>query len=139
MKTIISLCMALLVTTSISNEKLLAEAKKTAEAFIRLVDVNDGNGLTEILHPEMVQFAKIGDQLMPMKGTDFVQMVTDKKLGGTPREIKMKDVKLVRGETADIVLQAVSDEYDFMYQISMVKEGGKWLIVSVMSDIQPVK
>jgi hypothetical protein len=49
----------------------------------------------------MMQFAKIGDKLMPFKGSDFIKMVADKKLGGSPREISVKNAQVIRGETVD--------------------------------------
>jgi len=139
MKTILFLTVSLLTSISFPTEEPLTEAIKTAEAFVQLVDVNDAAGLQKILHPEMMQFAKIGDKLMPMNGSDFVSMVADKKLGGHPRAITLKNVQLVRGETIDIILQAVSEEYDFMYQVAMAKEADQWLILTVLTDIKPLK
>ena len=129
----------IMISCSAPKEKVPVEVIEVAKSFVTLVDKNDAIGLEKILHPKMMQFAKIGDKLMPFTGTDFVKMVADKKLGGTPREIMMKKAQMIRGETMDIILQAVSHEYDFMYQISLAKESGKWVIVTVLSDIKPVK
>lgn len=124
---------------ALPTNAILTDAVKTATAFIELVDDNDSEELAEILHPEMVQFAKIGDQLHPFKATDFIQMVAEKKLGGTPRQITVHSVQLVRDDTVNVVLQAVSTEYDFMYQIALAKVDDKWLVVGVMSDIKPAQ
>ena len=121
------------------NEGALKDAIKTANEFVSFVDENNAVALEKILHPQMMQFAKIGDKLMPFKGSDFIKMVADKKLGGHPRTINLKSVQSIRGETVDVLLQAVSEEYDFMYQISLAKESGDWLVVTVLSDIKPVK
>ncbi len=139
MKMILMFMMSIMTTYWMPNDEALADAIKTAKDFVVFVDENDATSLEKIVHTEMMQFAKIGDKLMPFKGSDFVKMVADKKLGGTPREITLKSVRLIRGETVDVVLQAVSHEYDFMYQISLAKESGKWLIVTVLSDIKPIK
>lgn len=139
MKMILMFMMSVMATYWMPNDEALADAIKTAKDFVVFVDENDATSLEKIVHTEMMQFAKIGDKLMPFKGSDFVKMVADKKLGGTPREITLKSVRLIRGETVDVVLQAVSHEYDFMYQISLAKESGKWLIVTVLSDIKPIK
>lgn len=139
MKSIVFLSLSLMAALSPTHpEESLADATQTARDFVTLVDDNDATGLEKILHPDMMQFAKIGEKLMPFKGSDFVQLVADKKLGGTPRDITVKSVQLIRGEAVDVMLRAVSHEYDFMYQISLAKEGGKWLVVTVLSDIQPV-
>ncbi len=122
-----------------TGEKPLADAINTAEAFIELVDINDAEALRKILHPDMMQFAKIGDKLMPFKGPDFINMVAEKKIGGKSREMSIKNVQLVRAGSADVIVQAVSEEYDFIYQISMVEEGGKWIIVTVLADIKPIQ
>lgn len=129
----------MLATSPQSTADPLVGATQTAEAFVKLVDVNDAEALGKILHPEMVQFAKIGDKIMPFKAADFIQMVSDKKLGGSPRAITLQSVELVRGGTANVILHAVSEEYDFMYQIALAQDQDNWLVVGVMSDIQPVK
>lgn len=138
MKTMLLVLVALMTGFTAPLEKAPSEATQTAKDFVKFVDENDASRLAQILHPEMMQFAKIGDELMPFKASDFVKMVADKKLGGTPREISMKNAQVIRGETVDVTLQAVSQEYDFMYQISLAKEAGKWLVVTVLSDIKPV-
>ncbi len=139
MKMILLVMMSIMANYNTPNEKAFTDAVQTAKDFIKFVDESDAASLETILHAEMMQFAKIGDKLMPFKGGDFIQMVADKKLGGTPREITLKSVQSIRGETVDVILQAVSHEYDFMYQISLAKSSGKWLVVTVLSDIKPVK
>ncbi|MEM6841008.1 MAG: nuclear transport factor 2 family protein [Bacteroidota bacterium] len=139
MKTMLMVLVAMMTSYKAPNEKAPKDAVEAAKEFVTLVDENNASSLEQVLHPEMMQFAKIGDKLMPFKRRDFIQMVADKKLGGTPREISVKDAQVIRGETVDVKLQAVSHEYDFMYQISLAKEAGKWLVVTVLSDIKPIK
>jgi hypothetical protein len=139
MKMMLMIVMSVVSAYSLPNDKGLASAVETAKQFVTLVDENDAGSLEKVLHADMMQFAKIGDKLMPFKRNDFIKMVADKKLGGTPRAITLKSAQVIRGETADVKLQAVSSEYDFMYQISLAKESGKWIIVTVLSDIKPVK
>ncbi|MEM6398378.1 MAG: nuclear transport factor 2 family protein [Bacteroidota bacterium] len=139
MKVMFFMFMSMIASAYGTSDDPLAGATQTAEAFVKLVDDNNAEELAKILHPDMMQYARLGEKIMPFKAADFVQMVAEKKLGGTPRSISLASVQLVRGDTADVVLQAVSSEYDFMYQISLIKDGEQWLIVSVMSDIRPVK
>ena len=115
-----------------SNEK---ELKSAAEQFIQLVDKNDGEALKELLHPQLVQYVQLGEDLIPFKAEDFIQMVADKKLGGVERKITHKSANIVRGKTANVVVNAVSDEYDFMYQLAMVKSSDSWVIVGILVDI----
>lgn len=117
------------------NEKAL---KQTAKQFVTSVDKNDGEALQEVLHPKAMQYTQLGAQLIPSSGEDFTKMVVAKKLGGVPRKITFKSAEIVRGSTATVVLNAVSSEYDFMYQLSMVKAEERWLIVSILTDINKV-
>lgn len=119
-----------------ADDTSVSEIKEIAEQFVKVVDKNDAAALKNLLHPDMVQYAYLGDQLVPFKGTDFTQMVADKKLGGTPRKIKHKSAEIVRGNTALVVLNAISSEYDFMYQLSMAKVAENWLIVGILVDVK---
>lgn len=139
MKMMLLILMSMITSVPATADDPLADAAQTAEAFVKLVDDSNAEELAKILHPDMMQYAKLGEKIMPFKAADFVQMVADKKLGGTPREVSLENVQLIRGNTADVVLHAVSAEYDFMYQISLIKDTDQWLIVSVMSDIRPAK
>lgn len=139
MKMMLFLLLSVFTTTSTPSSDPLADALETATAFVQLVDDNDAKGLAKILHPEMMQFAKIGDDLHPFKTADFIQMVADKKLGGQARTITVQQVQLVRDNTVNVVLHAVSKEYDFMYQIALAKSNEQWQVVGVLSDIKPVQ
>lgn len=121
-------------STSFNN----GELRKTAKEFIQVVDDNDAEALQKLLHPQLIQYTQLGEQLIPFKATDFIQMVADKKVGGTPRSVTFQSSSIVRGKTASVVLNAISHEYDFMYQLSMVKAEGQWLIVGILVDIQKV-
>ncbi|MEL7001162.1 MAG: nuclear transport factor 2 family protein [Bacteroidota bacterium] len=114
------------------------QLRKTAMEFVKVVDNNDVEALKKILHPQLIQYVQLGENLVPFKAADFIQMVADKKIGGTPREVTFKSSKIVRGKTGNVVLNAVSHEYDFMYQLSMVEADGQWLIVGILIDIQKV-
>ena len=112
--------------------------KATAEAFVKVVDENDAEALKGLLHPDMIQYAQLGEQLIPFKASDFIQMVADKKLGGIPRKVTHLSARVVRGSTALVVTNAVSSEYDFMYQLSMAKTADGWVIVGILSDIKKI-
>ena len=103
----------------------LGTVKKVAEQFVQLVDKNESERLKNLLHPDLLQYVTLEGELIPFKAADFIQMVADKKIGGTSREITHKDSGIIRGNTAYVVLRAVSHEYDFMYHLSLVKEDDK--------------
>ena len=114
------------------------ELRKAAREFVKVVDDNNAEALEKILHPQLIQYVQLGEDLIPFKAVDFIQMVADKKIGGTPREVTFRSSNIVRGKTASVVMNAVSHEYDFMYQLSMVESEGQWLIVGILVDIQKV-
>lgn len=113
----------------------IAEIRAVAEQFVEVVDKSDAETLRSLLHPDMIQYTNLGDRLIPFKGADFAQMVADKKLGGVSRKITHKSAKIIRGNTAFVVLNAVSNEYDFMYQLSLAKVADKWVIVGILVDV----
>ena len=114
------------------------ELRKAAKEFVKVVDNNNAEALEKMLHPQLIQYVQLGEDLIPFKAADLIQMVADKKIGGTPREVTFKSSTIVRGKTASVAVNAVSHEYDFMYQLSMVASEGQWLIVGILVDIQKV-
>ena len=112
--------------------------ENVAELFVKVVDANDAEQLKAMLHPEMIQFVKLGKQLIPFKAADFIQMVADKKIGGKPRTIEIQSANILRGHTGEVRIRAVSEEYDFMYQVSMAKQKENWIITGILVDILPV-
>ncbi len=123
------------LTPKSAEDVTVAEIKAVAEQFVQVVDNNDAETLQSLLHPDMIQYTAFGDRLIPFKGSDFTQMVADKKLGGVPRQVTHKSAEIIRGNTALVVLNAVSSEFDFMYQLSMAKVADKWVIVGILVDV----
>ena len=112
------------------------DIKAIAEEFIKVVDNNDADALAKILHPEMIQFVRLDGNIIPFKAADYIKMVGDKKLGGVPRKVTHKYAEVLRGESADVVITAKSSEYDFLYQLSMMKGEHGWVIVGILADIE---
>lgn len=118
------------------EEASVAKIKAVAEQFVEVVDKNDAEALRGLLHPDMIQYTYLGDKLIPFKGADFAQLVADKKLGGVPRKVTHKSAKIIRDNTALVVLNAVSSEYDFMYQLSLARVADQWTIVGILVDVK---
>ncbi|MEM9325859.1 MAG: nuclear transport factor 2 family protein [Bacteroidota bacterium] len=138
--TLIALTLSILLTMAYEacatmSPQTKGELEAAAEQFIKVVDANDAESLTQLLHPQMLQYVQLGGDLIPFKAADFIQMVADKKIGGVPRKISHHSANIVRGKTANVIVNAVSEEYDFMYQLSMVKTADQWLIVGILVDI----
>lgn len=116
----------------------IQEMKEVARQFVKVVDENDAVQLNKLLHPDLVQYVRLGEQLIPFKAPDFIQMVADKKLGGKPRTIEFHSAEMLRGEFGEIKMRAVSDEYDFVYLITIAKQEDKWMIINIIADILEV-
>ncbi len=112
------------------------EIKQIAVQFVKGADVQDGKLLEEILEPKSLQYVLINGKLNTFSAKDYIQMVNDKKLGGKPRKITFRHAEFLGDNLAVVVLNAVSEEYDFLYQLSMTKlESGKWEIVGITAEI----
>ena len=112
------------------------DIKKVADQFVKLVDINDVDNLKPLLHVDLVQFVFLGDKWIPFKTPDFIQMVSEKKIGGKPRTVEYQNVVMLSEKTGQARIRAVSDEYDFVYQLSLVKDGKNWIIVGITTEIK---
>ncbi|MEO1654942.1 MAG: nuclear transport factor 2 family protein [Bacteroidota bacterium] len=130
-----ALLTASIFSQSFSGVNHSDEIKKVAEDFIKAIDANDSRKLEELLHPDMLQYVRLNGKLIAFKASDFIQMIADKKIGGVPRKMTHHSAQIVRGATGQIVLQAVSEEYDFMYQMALAKNEDNWLIVGILVDV----
>lgn len=116
----------------------LDNAKKIAKQFIESADVQNADLMRESMHENCQQFIQLDGKLMITPIAEYVQLIADKKLGGKPRKIDFRKAEILRGGTASVIINATSDEYDFYYQVSLAKVGGKWVIVNILGDIQKV-
>ncbi|WP_350285148.1 nuclear transport factor 2 family protein [uncultured Croceitalea sp.] len=115
------------------------EIKRVALQFVKGADVQDGKILESVLEPKSLQYVLMGGKLNLFSAKDYIQMVKDKKLGGKPRKITFRHAELLGDNMAVVVLNAVSEEYDFLYQLSMTKlDDGKWDIVGITAEIKGV-
>ena len=113
--------------------------KKVAAQFVKGADVQDGKLLEEVLEPKSLQYVLVGGKRNTFSAEDYINMVNDKQLGGKPRKITYRHAEFLGENLAVVVLNAVSEEYDFLYQLSMTKQAdGKWEIVGVSTEINGV-
>ena len=135
-------CSALLLTMVFamgSAQDAKKEIKQIAAQFVKGADVQDGKLLEDILEPKSLQYVLIGGKLNTFSAKDYIKMVNDKQLGGKPRKITYRHAEFLGENLAVVVLNAVSEEYDFLYQLSMTKLGsGKWEIVGITAEITGV-
>ncbi|WP_435623537.1 nuclear transport factor 2 family protein [Flagellimonas sp.] len=132
------LCTVVFATTANAQESEV-KIKKIAAQFIKGADVNDGRLLEDVLEPKSLQYVLIGGKLSTFSAQDYIKMVNEKKLGGKPRKITYRHAEFLGNNLAVVVLNAVSEEYDFLYQLSMAKSAkGKWEIVGITAEINGV-
>lgn len=139
-KIIFSALLCLLAFTFASAQESKTKIKQIAAQFVKGADVQDGKLLEEVLAPKSLQHVLMGGKLNTFSAEDYIQMVNDKKLGGKPRTITYKHAEFLGDNLAVVVVNAVSEEYDFLYQLSMTKlANGAWEIVAVVAEIHGVQ
>ncbi|MEM7486870.1 MAG: nuclear transport factor 2 family protein [Bacteroidota bacterium] len=135
-------CSALLLTLIITignAQDSKAKIKQVAAQFIKGADLQDGKLLEAVLEPKSLQYVLIGGKLSTFSAEDYIKMVNEKKLGGKPRKISYRHAEFLGNNLAVVVLNAVSEEYDFFYQLSLIKlADGDWEIVGVTAEISGV-
>ncbi|MEM8762961.1 MAG: nuclear transport factor 2 family protein [Bacteroidota bacterium] len=138
-KILMPLLLLLLTVGAMQAQESKAKIKQVAAQFVKGADVQDGKMLERILEPSSLQYVMMGGKLNTFSAKDYVQMVNDKKLGGKPRKITYRHAEYLGNNLAVVVLNAVSVEYDFLYQLSMTKgTDGKWTIVGITAEINGV-
>ncbi|MEM9078444.1 MAG: nuclear transport factor 2 family protein [Bacteroidota bacterium] len=138
-KLVLGVLLFTFVFAKVPAQESKTKIKQVAAQFVKGADVQDGKLLEEILEPESLQYVLIGGKLNMFSAKDYIQMVNDKKLGGKPRKITYRHAELLGSNLAVVVLNAVSEEFDFLYQLSMTKlSNGKWEIVGITAEISGV-
>lgn len=139
-KNLLSLVLLVLFTfASVNAQDAKTNIKKVAATFVKGADAQDPDLLTAVMEPNALQYVLIGGKFNTFSTAQYIAMVKEKKLGGKPRKITYKHAELLSDHLAVVVLNAVSIEYDFLYQLSMAKSAaGKWEIVGITAEIKGV-
>lgn len=113
--------------------------KEVAAQFVKGADLQKGALLEQVLEPKSLQYVLIGGKFNTFTAEQYIAMVNKKELGGKPRKITYRHAEFLGRNLAIVVLNAVSSEYDFLYQLSLARsESGKWEIVGVTTEINGV-
>lgn len=130
---------ALLTFGTISAQDSKVNIKKVAAQFVKGADVQNPEMLKNVLEENSLQYVLIGGKFNTFSAEQYIKMVAEKQLGGKPRKITYKHAEFLGDNLAVVVLNAVSSEYDFLYQLSLAKSNsGKWEIVGVTTEIKGV-
>nr|WP_299337493.1 nuclear transport factor 2 family protein [Allomuricauda sp.] len=131
--------LALLTFGAVSAQESKVGIKKVAAQFVKGADVQNPEMLESILESNSIQYVLIGGKFNTFSADQYIKMVAEKQLGGKPRKITYRHAEFLGDNLAVVVLNAVSSEYDFLYQLSMAKSSsGKWEIVGVTTEIKGV-
>ncbi|MEL6561577.1 MAG: nuclear transport factor 2 family protein [Bacteroidota bacterium] len=136
-------CMMILVCTLLFATSYAQESKdeikEVATQFVRGADIQDAALLEKVLEPNSIQYVLMGGDFNILTTKQYITMVEEKKLGGKPREITFKHAEFLSKKLAVVVLNAVSSEYDFLYQISLGKSSdSKWEIIGIATEINGI-
>ncbi len=128
------------VTNSTSNDKstiaIMAVEQKALEAatmqFIEGADKSDVAALDAVIHAQyrVVMNRLFGDAVTTMDKPTYLQLIADKKIGGTPRLIKIIAVSVMENIAA-VELMTSSPKAEIHSFLHFIKEpDGKWRLVS---------
>ncbi len=136
-------CIAILVVTlaiaTTNAQEASVKIKEVAEKFVKGADDQDAALLKKVLEPNSIQYVLMGGKFNIFTTNQYITMVEEKKLGGKPRKITFKHAEVLSKKLAVVVLNAVSSEYDFLYQLTLGRsDNDKWEIIGISTEINGV-
>ncbi|MEM9648153.1 MAG: nuclear transport factor 2 family protein [Bacteroidota bacterium] len=139
-KNVMKVCVLFILSFgAINAQNSKNDIKKVAAQFVKGADIQNPQILKEVLESNSNQYVLIGGKFSTFSAEQYIKMVEEKKLGGKPREVKYQHAEYLGANLAVVVLNAVSSEYNFLYQLSMARSSsGKWEIVGVTTEINGV-
>ena len=130
---ILFLFSVLIMGVLVSNLEASAESeiKEKINQFVKAGDEQEPSSLEGILHPDYrITFAFPGETKVTILSREmYLQMLKDKKLGGTKRSIKIEEVT-IRGNTALVRAKLESEVMRFSIFFSFINVGEGWKLIS---------
>ena len=117
--------------SSDSDEK---EVRKVVENFVKGIDLQDGDQILKTFYEgsSLNAFAPDGKKIITLPAKQFAQMHQDKKFGGQNRELKISELSVTDGLQASASVDAFNEKVFYNYRLTLIKQDGKWLILSMM-------
>ena len=134
--TLIMILMGTVISLAQTNSDKAVKA--VAKKFVKAADVQDPEMLASVLYEDALQFVLFGPKVMKSTGSEYVEMIKAKKLGGVPRTVSFKHVAVQEDDTATVSLEAVSSEYHFIYHLNLFKVAGEWKLYTINTRVNPV-
>ena len=101
------------------------------EHFIKGADDHNAELLTSALHPQDQQFFMQKGKLTTLTTEIYLKLIEAKKIGGTPRQFKIKDLD-INNNIASAKVEIRSSKVLFQDYISLMKIDGKWQIMNIV-------
>lgn len=139
-KNVMKVCVLFMLSFgAINAQSSKKDIKQVAAKFVKGADLQNPKMLRDILESNSNQYVLIGGKFSTFSAEQYIKMVEEKKLGGKPRTMKYQHAEYLGENLAVVVLNAVSSEYDFLYQLSMARSSsGKWEIVGITTEVRKV-
>jgi Putative lumazine-binding len=115
-----------------------SEVETATMQFMESADKSDIAGLDAVMHTQfrLLLNRVFGDAVTTMDKVTYLKMVTDKKIGGIPRESKIITT-IVIGNVAMVELTSSSAKAEFHSFLNLIKEpDGKWRLVSDTPNVK---
>jgi len=138
-KSSMSILVLILAFATSNAQESKVKIKEVAAQFVKGADIQDARLLQKILEPNSIQYVLMEGKFNVLTASQYITMIDEKKLGGKPRKITYRHAEILGKNLAVVVLNAVSSEYDFLYQLSLGKsKNDKWEIIGVSAEINDI-
>ena len=124
----------------IANQPRITEQDKTKikeaiQQFVQGADSQDNSVLAEVLHQESQQFYVGQDGLVRLPRSTYFNLIEQKKIGGTPRELTIESVD-INGSLAVAKVKIWNDSVQFENYFSLMNVENQWQIISVILQMK---
>jgi len=122
-----------MISTAPSKDK--TKIKATIQQFVQGADSQDSNSLAAVLHPESQQYYVGQEGLVRLPRTTYFNLIDQKKIGGTPRELDIESIDL-NGNLAVARVKIWNDNARFENYFSLMKVEDEWQIISIILHME---
>lgn len=119
-------------TTSSEEEQVT----QCVERFVKGADQQDQSAIASVLHDHFRVMLNPGnDEVQLISKDQYLSLIKEKKIGGTPRTLSIDQIDVYGSKTAKVKAQLSSEKMTFYSYYSLVKVNGNWQIVQDLVHI----
>ena len=111
-----------------------SEIKSLITKFASGADLQDAALLATVLHEESQQFFNGPDGLMRLSRENYLSMINQKKIGGSPRKLTIDSVEIT-GNLAIAQATMKNEKMLFENYFSLMKVEDSWQIISIIMQV----